>query len=275
MQTTIKDWLFESYNKLKGAGIPSARLDAEIILSDSIKKERTYLHAHPDQKLTKIQLIKASRNISLRLKRMPIAYIIGYKEFYGRNFNVNRSTLVPRPESEDIIDALKSILPAPNLRQKNIKIVDVGTGSGCLGITAKLEFPGTNVTLIDISQKALRIAKNNAKNLRAKVSFIKSNLLDKYPHKANIIIANLPYVYHKWAVSPETKFEPKIALFAKNNGLDTIYKLIKQSQNKLLPHGFLILEADPEQHADIISYATQYELNLINQNGYTIVLQYR
>jgi release factor glutamine methyltransferase len=196
----IKSWLQRAARELRSAGISSAKLDAEIILAHTLRRPRTYLHAHDDELLTSRQLEIADARLRLRLDRTPVAYIIGHKEFYGRKFRVTPATLIPRPESEIIIELLKEILPTnlPLLREIPKRLVDVGTGTGCLGITAKLEFPELDVALLDISRHALNIAELNAKKLQAEVTIERSDLLSQYPLQADVIIANLPYVDPEW-----------------------------------------------------------------------------
>lgn len=265
----IKDWLKDAASKLSSIGIPSAILDAEIILSSTLNKNRTYLHAHNDDTIEATTAKVANDKLNLRLNRMPIAYIIGHKEFYGRDFIVTSDTLIPRPESESIIDLLKDIFKEINKNQ-TIKIIDVGTGSGCLGITAKLELQNVDVTLIDISNKALEIAGKNAKKLSADVKIIQNDLLKNLSIKSDIIIANLPYVDQSWNRSPETDFEPSLALFADNNGLSIIEKLILQTNNALLMGGYLIIEADPDQHRSLIEFAKKQTLKMVKISGYAI-----
>ena len=151
---TIKDWVFKASQQLSGADIPSAHLDAEIILAHTLNEDRTYLHAHPEQIISSDNCTIANNLLRNRVKRIPLAYLFGYKEFYGQKFCVNKHTLIPRPESEDIINLIKDY-KTPG----KIKLIDVGTGSGCLGITAKLDNPELDVTLIDVSRAALKIAK--------------------------------------------------------------------------------------------------------------------
>lgn len=268
----LRDWLNDASHQLTKIGISSSALDAEIILADALQKDRTYLHAHPEQIINHNQVKIANHNLESRLKRMPIAYIIGHKEFYGHKFKVSPDTLIPRPESETIIELLADILEN-NPRDQPVKLVDVGTGSGCLGITAKLEFPNINVTLLDISNQALVIAMQNAKNLSANVEIIQGNLLRDYPIKIDILIANLPYVDRLWDRSPETNYEPSLALFADNHGLDIIEKLILQTNDNLVIGGYLILEADPEQHHILIKFAKKHFLELLKQEGYIIVFK--
>jgi release factor glutamine methyltransferase len=212
--------------------------------------------------------------LAKRLCRIPIAYIIGFKEFYGRQFITTPAALIPRPESETIIDLLKSI-PISHFPTPNPKIVDVGTGSGCLGITAKLEIPQLSVTLTDISSDALNVARQNAEKLSAKVDFGQYDLLNDYHGNTDIIIANLPYVDRVWERSAETNYEPDLALFADNNGKSLIELLIKQATNVLNPLGYLILEADPMQHHDLTAFAKKYDFENTSQIDYALSFRYQ
>lgn len=256
----LSEWISFASQELKVAGIASSRLDAEIILAHTIRKSRTYLHAHGDETLDPRQHEIADTRLRLRLDRTPIAYIIGHKEFYGRLFKVTPATLIPRPESETIIELLKEIhAPAQqSLLVSKRRLVDVGTGSGCLGITAQLEFPEFDVTLVDISKHALSVAEANAKALASNVSLLQSDLLTSYPFTPDIILANLPYVDKDWERSPETAYEPTLALFAENHGLQLIEKLISQAKTRIAPQGHLLLEADPRQHEAIIAFGASH-----------------
>ena len=269
----INSWLIAAANQLSKSDIASARLDAELILAHTLRKGRTYLHAHGDELLDARHQEIADARLALRLDHVPIAYIIGHKEFYGRRFKVTTATLIPRPESEDIITLTKQLLLPTAYHLPSTKLVDVGTGSGCLGITMKLELPELNVTLIDISQQALNVARANAKLLQADVNFLRNNLLTDYPFKVDFIVANLPYVDPDWERSVETDYEPQEALFASNHGLGLIMQLIDQTPATLNGGGYLILEADPEQHAAIIAYAKQYHLRPVATMHYCVALQ--
>jgi release factor glutamine methyltransferase len=271
----ISAWLNAAAKRLSEAGIPSARLDAEVILAHTIRKSRTYLHAHDDELLTDRFVEIADARIELRLDRTPVAYIIGHKEFYGRLFKVTPATLIPRPESEDLIDMLKEIYPTQTelLPSTPLRLVDVGTGSGCLGITAKLELPALDVTLLDISRHALNVAKTNALRLDADVTLDHSNLLGNYPFAPVYIIANLPYVDPSWERSPETEHEPQLALFADDGGLRLINELIDQSARALAQKGYILLEADPRQHTAIISAAKNRGFHLVDTRGFALSFQ--
>lgn len=270
---TISDWLTQATASLQAAGIPSARLDAELLLAHTLRKPRTWLHGHNDEPLGSRMEEIAQARLDLRLDRVPVAYIIGHKEFYGRPFKVTTATLIPRPESESLIELLKEALPKNEtlLAEKPLRLVDVGTGSGNLGITAKLEHPELDITLIDTSRHALNIAESNAEALTATVELLQSDLLTSYPFVADIIIANLPYVNPDWERSPETQHEPASALFATNNGLALIFDLIVQTKEKLALGGKLLLEADPEQFSAIKKEAAKYGLVLSHQEGYALL----
>jgi|SRR5680860_191911 len=272
----IKDWLINAIHQLSSASIASARLDAEIILAQALGKNRTYLHAHNDEKLDTQSTQNANTMLSKRLGRTPIAYIVGFKEFFGRKFNVNHSTLIPRPESEDIIIALNEILISQSpfaVQRTNPQLIDVGTGNGCLGITAKLEHPELEITLLDISTDALKVAKQNAINLLAEVNIIQSDLLQNIKDRPNIIIANLPYIDKNWDLSPEIFYEPNLALFAENHGMEIIKNLIVQASNSLVPDGCLIIEADPAQHNTLIGFANKHNLIYTNKFNYIVTFE--
>ncbi|HEY8992393.1 MAG TPA: peptide chain release factor N(5)-glutamine methyltransferase [Candidatus Microsaccharimonas sp.] len=271
----INDWLADATRQLVFADISSARLDSELILAHTLRKTRSYLHAHPEEELTDRSIEIANARLILRLERVPVAYIIGHKEFYGHKFSVSTATLIPRPESESLIELLKQVIPRniSLLKENPLRLIDVGTGSGALGITAKLLYPELSVTLSDMSRHALKIAEKNAKDLEADVSILRSNLLADYPFTANIIVANLPYVDPEWERSPETEHEPAEALFAARGGKALIYELLVQTKDKLINGGSLILEADPEQHPAIIAEAKKYSLLLSEQDGYGLLFE--
>lgn len=267
---TINQWLASAANELADAMIPSARLDAEIILAHTLNHPRTWLHAHGDEPLDPRRRDIADARIALRLERVPVAYIIGHKEFFGRRFMVNPNVLIPRPESEEMIVQLANWLTD---HPKAKHLVDVGTGSGALGITAALEHPKLQVTLTDISAKALAVAAKNAKALGANPKLIESNLLDQYPLKPNIIIANLPYVDRQWENSPELEHEPSLALYADSDGLELIYELIDQASLQLAKDGVLLLEADPRQYGAIVDYAYDRGFTKVARRDYIIRLE--
>ena len=244
---------------LKKAAI--SRLDAELILANSLGKDRVFLHAHPDYELSEIEEAKAGSDLARRANHEPLAYILGYKEFYGRKFTVTPDVLIPRPETEAIINLAKELKPQ--------KILDVGTGSGCIAITLKLELPGSDVFAVDISPKALKIAVKNAADLGAKIAFAESDLLSGVQGEYDLIIANLPYVDKKWDwLSPELRYEPDLALYAEDAGLYDIKRLVGQVKAHLTKNDTLILESDLSQHAKIQEFVeNNTNLTLVKAEG--------
>ena len=272
---TISAWINETVDTFNTANIPTPRLDAEVLLAHYLKKSRTWLHTHADDQLSQHQIKQLTNLVDKRSQsRLPLAYITGEKEFYGRSFIVTPDVLIPRPETEEVIEQIKQL----SSYKHNWKILDVGTGSGAIGLTLKLELPTTDVTLSDLSQSALEVARQNAKQLLAQVNITDSDLLSVWQDDSssgtfNIIAANLPYVDRLWETSPETDSEPALALYANDHGLELIKKLISQSPSVLDDPAYLVLEADPVQHSEIISYASKYGFRLIKNIEYVVVLQ--
>ena len=267
----ISEWLKIATKSLKTADIPSARLDAELILANTLRKNRTYLHAHLDEEIDPRRFDIANARLDLRLDRVPIAYILGYKEFYGRRFTVSPSVLIPRPESEDLISLFLE-LTASEITEK--VLIDVGAGSGCLGITAKLERNNLSVILSDISKPALNIAEKNADALNADVHIQQQSLLNGQLKPVDYIFANLPYVDKNWDVSPELQYEPDIALFTEDEGLKLILQLISQVPRCLTSEGLLFIEADPQQHNRIIDEAVKNGFVKERILNYILVLRF-
>lgn len=250
---TICEWLKNAAQKID-------RLDVELILTHFLQaSDRSFLVSHSDDELTDTTAIDTY--VARRTEGEPLAYILGYREFYGRRFFVTPDVLIPRPETETIIDIVKELKPT--------KILDVGTGSGCIAITCALE-TDAQVDAIDISDDALRIAQKNAAHHSAKVNFHKSDLLSDFtPEPDTLIIANLPYVDADWDWLDHQSLdhEPSLALYAEQGGLELIYKLIDQYPSNAAG---LILEADPCQHEAIIGYAKNRRLELKTKNGFIV-----
>lgn len=265
---TIREWLRQASSEFADAMIPSAGLDAEIILAHTLRKNRTWLHAHVDDVIDPRFVDIANARAELRLERVPVAYIIGHKEFYGRRFHVTPDTLIPRPETEPLIDIVKDhVASHPQTRQ----LVDVGTGSGCIGITAKLECPNLHVTLTDTSKQALAIASKNADMHNIEARLLESDLLAQYPLKADIIVANLPYVDREWPTPPELDQEPALALYADAHGLAMIQRLLDEAPRSMAPNAILILEADTRQSRSIIRYAQAHGYHHAETRGLAMV----
>ncbi|MDC7124010.1 MAG: peptide chain release factor N(5)-glutamine methyltransferase [Spirochaetales bacterium] len=219
-------------------------LDASVLLTHAaeITKEKLFA-SYPDFVPVEVQN-KFEKMLKKRLSGQPVSYIRNVKEFYGRDFYVDNSVLVPRPDTETIIEKTLSLTS-----DKNNRILDLCTGSGCIGITLKLEKPELEVTVSDISKEALNVAQKNAKTLEADINFVNGSLFDKIEGFFDIIVTNPPYVK-----SSETQHmldsgwpEPKIALDGGEDGLDLIREIIRSSLNHLNDNGYLLIEAGQDQ----------------------------
>jgi len=280
-QNTIKSLLNWGFFELKPTSISPA-LDAEILLSFCLKREKEYIFTYPDKKIPPKKISNFKKLIKRRQKYEPIAYIVGYKEFYGLQFKVNKSVLIPRPETEMLVDEVLDSSPFVKGRNRvrplakgDFFLIDIGTGSGCIPISIAKIVKNKNIKIYasDISQRALTIAKKNAKlnKVDKKITFIKGNLLKPFTklisnstkHGSPIIItANLPYLpksVYKNSLPNVKSYEPKKALIAGRDGLKYYRKLFKQKLLENKNNNFYILcEIDPSQKKSIKELAAKY-----------------
>ncbi len=235
---------------------------------------------HPQKRLSAYQLTRLSALARRRQNGEPMAYLLGYKDFYGLRFKVNKYVLIPRPETEMVVDQVKSLKLKVESREP-IKILDIGTGSGCIAISLarqfKIQDSRFKIYASDISAKALKVAKENAKILLSPprkdhihtstyecgVTFIKSDLLENIKFVPDVIIANLPYGWKQWknnatAATVGLKFEPKEALFTKENGLYEIKRLLKQIAQMPKKPSLVYLEFDPRQKTELNKQIKKY-----------------
>lgn len=254
----LKSWLEHAGRQLQLGGIGSAQLDALILLEDELKKNRAYLLAHPELEISKAQISRLDAHINRRLNHEPLAYVRGFSEFYGRKFLVDKRVLEPRPESETMVELLleQMLEPSPT-------IIDVGTGSGALAITAKLEIPAAEVVATDIDKNALAVAKQNAVKLKAKISFFCGDLLEPVKKfRPGIILANLPYLPSHWQLHPSITVEPRVAFLGGKDGLDPYRRLFKQLIDYQPQPKYILTESLPPQHKQLtaIALASGYRL---------------
>jgi release factor glutamine methyltransferase len=243
-------------------------LDFELIIAAVLKKPREFVLSHPEYKIPKFKIENLKLKISRRRRGEPLAYILGHKEFYGLDFKVSKNVLIPRPETELLVDlAINNLQPTTNNKQQKIVIIDVGTGSGniIISIACSMKHATYNkIKLygIDISKKALKVAKQNAKfhKVDKKIKFLKGDLLEPIIKKCYmlhvtcymIIVANLPYVSKKiYFSSPTIKHEPRLALLSSKEGLLHYTKLLCQIKKLLVTcymfHVTCFMEISPEQ----------------------------
>ena len=234
-------------NLLKENKIPSHILDSEILLSKTLGKSREEILINLEQKITKKNISIFKTYLQRRSKNEPIAYILEEKEFWSKKFKVSKDTLIPRPETELLIDKLLKIY-----RGKKISILDIGTGSGCIIISLLSSLTKSIGIGVDISKNAISVAKNNAfkYKLSNKVKFFNKTIDDVFGKKFDLMVSNPPYIKRKDIknLSDDIKrYEPRMALDGGNDGLDLIKKVIYKSKNILKIKGLLALEIGNEQ----------------------------
>ena len=248
---------------LKKSNIKNAHLDAELILSKAINTKREEVLLNINKKINNKDIYKFKKYLLRRKQKEPIAYILGFKYFWKYKFYVNKSVLIPRPDTELVIEEFLKLVS----KNKSIKILDIGTGSGCIVISLIKERPNCIATGIDISIKAINVAKTNAKlhHLGNKVNFINIDI-DKYKsYNYDFIISNPPYInsidYNR--LDDDIKFhEPKVALSGGFDGMKDIKKVIIKSKKLLKRNGKLILEIGYKQK--------DRSIKLLVENGYFI-----
>jgi len=235
--------------RLAAAGVDDPRRDAELLVLHVLAREPAFLYAHPETVLTVAEQAAFDLLLTARVRRVPMQYLTGTQEFYGRPFAVSPAVLIPRPETELVVEAALGLLratPAPTC-------VDVGTGSGCVAITLALERPDARVIAVDRSMAALAVARDNARRLGAVVGWSTGDLLAALPADAlQLVISNPPYIGADEcaALPPEVRDnEPGMALFAGPRGDEIHARLVPQARQVLRPGGWLVLEIGCSQGA--------------------------
>jgi release factor glutamine methyltransferase len=246
----LRESLTTAIDRLTAAGVPSPRMNAELLLMFTVGCDRAYLHAHPERELTADEAVRYDQALTERARGVPAQYITGHQEFWGLDFVVTPAVLIPRPETEHVIE---SVLPLAR-QISSPKIVDVGTGSGCIAIALAKELPEAEIHATDISPDALEIARANAARLAgddarrsiSKIKFHQTDLLTGFePATFDFVVSNPPYVGESEADTVQLevrKFEPRQAVFAGLSGLEIISRLIPQARACLKPGGWLVME---------------------------------
>ncbi len=262
-RNTIKQLLQQARQKIDP-------LDAELLLAHVLNKPREWILVHTETKITKKQEKRYKQLLVRRANGEPIAYLTGHKEFFGLDFVVNKNVLIPRPDTEILVESVLKQFQNSKFKIQNSLLIDVGTGSGCIPIAILKNLqtctPANLHTIaIDISKPALATARRNANKHKVKIKFLHSNLVEPilkaYSLKLKahnlIITANLPYLTKKqFDNSPTIQFEPQLALIAKNNGLALYKKLLKQIKKLVTGYQLPVtcfFEIDPSQSKSITS----------------------
>ncbi|MFH2105412.1 MAG: peptide chain release factor N(5)-glutamine methyltransferase [Parcubacteria group bacterium] len=256
---TIKKVLQKALKSLQVVS-DSPALDAEVLLCFVLDISKEKLYGQLGQDLTANQLEKYQQLTVRRQKHEPIAYITKHKEFYGLDFYVDKRVLIPRPDTEVIVETV--IEKYGNISQQKF-IADIGTGSGCIAVALAKNLPAAEIYAIDISPEALEVAKTNiaGHKVQKQVTLLRGNLLELLPEKVDIIVSNPPYLAQERAdeIKPEViDHEPHQALFAGSDGLKYYQKLLAQACNYLKSPGLIVLEIDPLVVEDITQLAQKY-----------------
>ena len=247
----VLDLLNIGSTELKSKKIRTHQLDSEILLSKVLKKRREDILLNLDMNIEIEKINKYRDFIKRRSLREPIAYIVKEKEFWSKSFFVNKNTLIPRPETELMVEKLLKLN-----KNKSINILDIGTGSGCILISLLTELSTSRGTAIDVSNKALNIAIKNSKkaNVKEKIKFLNTSLLNIYYKKYDLVVSNPPYLktFELKNLEDDVRiFEPKIALDGGNDGLDLITKIIYKMKSILRINGMLALEIGYGQYKKV------------------------
>ena len=259
-----QELLVDASKQLKFYKLNSAKLDAELILSKILGLSREKVLLNLNEKINYKVLEKFNYYLKLRKQNRPIAYILGFKDFWKYKFKVDKNVLIPRPETELIIEQVLKNLP--KLSTKNI--LDIGTGSGCIIISIIKERENCKATAIDKSLKALKVAKTNAEmhHVQKKIKFLNIDVDKYFANKYDLIVSNPPYIkdIEILSLDKDVKLnEPKLALSGGKSGLNKVFKVIKKSQKLLKTNGKLILEIGDKQSKEVKKYLIKNNFNQI------------
>ena len=245
----LKRALTAAITHLTADNVPSPRLNAELLLMFTLACDRAYLFAHPERNLTDDEQTRYQEALAERARGVPAQYITGHQEFWGMDLIVTPAVLIPRPETEHLVETLLALAADKKSSPgKNLRIVDVGTGSGCIALALAKEFPRAEIRAIEVSESALEIARANAARhgLERRVTFHQADLLAGFDLRDfDFVVSNPPYVgeSEEDQVQLEVrKFEPRKAVFAGHEGTEVIARLIPQAESALRTGGWLVLE---------------------------------
>lgn len=269
---TIKTVLQRTTDHFKEYGIETARLDAEVLLADLLDIERIKLYVNFDRPLTEVEINQYRQRVIQRSKRIPVAYIIGYQEFMSLKFKVNEDVLIPRPETEHLVEAVIQRINEVDDRREELTVVDLCTGSGAIIISLAKELADSSLKIdyigTDISQQALAVARDNAElhQVGNKIQFLAGDLLTPIKEldlKPDIIISNPPYVAETelQKLEPELQYEPEIALQAGEGGIEFYRRIISEAEQLLADKGIIGFEIGNQQSKAVYQ--------LLEENNFT------
>ncbi len=248
--TTVGRALISAAQRLGETNSETARLDSQVLLAHVLRQNRSWLFAHHEYELSEGDCRRYADLITRRRRREPVAYLLGRKEFYGLEFGVDQRVLIPRPETELLVDLV--LAQISDRVGRPVVVADIGTGSGAIAITVAMHAPEAKVYGIDISRDALDVAEENKRRLipDGGPEFLEGDLLSPLPEPADVIVANLPYIAdeeYSGLQSDVRDYEPRLALKAGAEGLDLIERLLEQLPDRVQARGAALLEISPRQ----------------------------
>jgi release factor glutamine methyltransferase len=254
----VRTALREAFAQLRAAGVPSHTLAAELLLMHALNRDRTWLYAHPEEVIRDSEVHLFTGLLTRRAAGEPTQHLTGKQEFWSLEFEVTPDVLIPRPETEHVIEVALDRLAVREIRAgrkqtfsgEGLQIADIGTGSGCIAVALAKELPGARIYATDISSTALAVARHNAArhSVSDQFHFLESNLLDETSHLSlffDLIVSNPPYIGRREAATLMREVrdhEPEIALYGGEEGYELYAELIAQAAAKLKPGGILVLE---------------------------------
>jgi release factor glutamine methyltransferase len=258
----------------KKRGIENPRLNAEHLLAHTLDRTRMELYLEFERILGEAELVPLRDLVRRRCEGEPLQHLLGTVEFCGQTFLCDRRAMVPRPETDELVEFLKF-----EIRNPKSEIVDVGTGSGVIALSLAAEFPEAKILAVDVSEEALALAEENAArlNLSDKVRFLKSHLLEKVDGAFDLIVANLPYIstQDRHTLSREVLRDPEVALFAGAQGDELVRELIAQAPARLRPGGLLALEIGLDQSQGLLSSLAEKKYrDIYSKNDYSGVIRF-
>ena len=249
---SLRNVIQETHRTLESAGIPDARLEAEVMVMDVMRMPRQSIFAEQESQVSEQQQQSLNAIVERRLTREPLAYILNYREFYGVNLLVNPDVLIPRPETETMVEHAL-FMALMGMESRELVIADIGTGTGAIAINLAIHLPAARIYATDAYDATLDVAAYNIRmhNVTDRITLLKGDLLEPLPEPVDVIAANLPYLPTDRipTLQPEVQWEPIAALDGGPGGIDLIGRLLEQAAvgDRIKPHGAILLELDPEQ----------------------------
>ena len=255
--TLLRDVIQQLEAPMAAAGIPDARLEAEVMIMNVMRVPRHRIYAYQEEEVPEEAQKVLQELVERRLKREPLAYIMGHKEFYGVDLLVRPGVLIPRPETEGLVEQTLFAAMMHMEEEGSFVIAEPGTGCGAISVSLAIHLPAARIVATDLYETPLRVAEVNVQrhNVADRVTLVQGDLLEPVSDQVDLIVANLPYIPTETieTLQPEIQWEPREALDGGSDGLDLIKRLLQQAQAKLKPGGAILLELDPQQVGPIES----------------------